>query len=363
MCDIVRKDDINGTEIFVTNNVGQVKEMISQYIDGGLVAILYDVKLKEYADSLARCFKGGNHLVLTTCIIDEIPTHTRFIVGVGAGRISEDVRRMATSLAIDCALVFSAPTTDTILTSNGLKGYKAVFLDEELISTCPKECVASGVGIILSEPLRRFEDYYLDKVLDEKQCDDTIGALTQDNDRINIACRLLELSATRTYTDNATIMAGVLYDSARRYGTPTRLLGEYKFVSASVIACLYESYLSSPSIDCTIPPAHDLKLDALQRLTGRAMSNLLKAFDFFEIDGYFRVGYILSEYRLDLLEKLRAVDFHSAQKKWRRLYSDAGYWLKGAFTTKSLLTALRLSAEISHGLLRFIAESGFADAC
>jgi hypothetical protein len=126
---------------------------------------------------------------------------------------------------------------------------------------------------------------------------------------------------------------------------------------------LYENYLSSPSLDCALPPAHDKNLDALGQLTGERMDNLLKAFDFFDIDGYFRVGYILSEYRLDLLEKLRSVDFHSAQKKWRRIYADAGYWLKSAFTTKSLLSAMKLSAEIGHGLLRYILESGFAEAC
>ncbi len=362
MCEIIQKDNIKDTEVFVVSNLEQVKEQISHYIDGGLIAILYDIKFEDYALGLAKGFRGEN-IVLTTCLKEEIPVHTRFIIGIGTGSIARDVRQKATALDVDCALIFTAPTTDTILTPNGDRNFKAVFLDEVLIGACPKECVASGEGILLSEPLRIFEDYYLDKILDEKHNNCTNKSLTYENDRINLAYRLLELSSTRTYEDNATIMAGVIFDSARKLGLPTRLMGEYKFVSASVIACLYESYLSSPSIDCTIPPAHDQNLDALKKLTGRSMSNLLKAFDFFEIDGYFRVGYILSEYRLDLLEKLRAVDFHSAQKRWRRIYSDAGYWLKSAFTTKSLLTAVKLSAEIGHGLLRFISESGFVEAC
>lgn len=363
MCEIIQRDNIKDTEVYVTSDVSKVKEKVSEFIDGGLVVVLYDAKLKDYADNLQRCFRGGDCILMTTCLVEEIPTHTRFVVGVGAGRIASEVRSKATELDIECAFVFSAPTTDTILSPNGQKNFKCVFLDEGLIYGCPKNCVASGMGIILSEPLRNFEDYYADKVLDDKHSNIKKEILTRENELVNLAYCLLQISATRTYEDNATIMARILFDHARMMGLPTRLIGEYKFISASVIACLYESYLASPSLDCSLPPAHDINLDALGKQTGRSISKLLKAFDFFPIDDYFRVGYILSEYRLDLLEKLRAVDFHSAQKKWRRIYSDAGYWLKSAFTTKSLLTAMKLSAEVGHGLLRFISESGFAEAC
>lgn len=363
MDNIERRDNIGDTEIYVCDGCEIAKECVLQYLDVGLVTILYDVKLQDYADSLARCFRGGNHTTFATCLTEEIPIHTRFIVGIGAGRVAREVRRKATELEVECALIFSAPTTDTILSPSWYKSFKAVFLDKGLIEACPKECVASGWGIVLSEPLRNFEDYYAEKILDEKTAfADNIG-LSCENDRINLAYCLLKLSSTRLYQDNATIMAEVLFDNAKNNGSKARLMGEYKFISAVVIACLYENYLSSPSLDCAIPPAHDLGIDALAKFTGRSMSNLLKAFDFFQIDSYFRVGYILSEYRLDLLERLRSVDFHSAQKKWRRLYPDAGFWLKSAFTTNLLNKAMRLSAEIGHGLFRYILESGFAEAC
>lgn len=364
MSEIIEKDNINGTEIYVVDDVASVKDKLTDYIDGGLVAILYDVKLKEYADNLARCFRGGNHQVFLTCLKGEIPAYTRFVVGIGAGRVSREVREIATVLNIDCSLVFSAPTTDSILSPIiADKSHRAVFLDTNMIDSCPRECVASGWGIIWSEPLRNFEEFYKEKILDEKEDTDKNNVLCCGNDNINLAYCLLRLSSSRVCQDNATIMAGVILDSARRQGKKTRLMGEYRFISASVIATLYENYLSSPTLDCAIPPAHDKKIDALSKLTGRSIGNLQKAFDFFDIDRYFRVGYILSEYRLDLLEKLRSVDFHSAQKKWRRLYADAGYWLKSAFTTKTLLTAMKLSAEIGNGLLRYIVESGFAEAC
>ena len=363
MCETVRKENIGKTEVYITQDADQVKEKIADYVEGGLVAILYDMKLKEYADSLARCFRGGNHMVFSTCIQGEIPAHTRFIIGVGAGTVSALTRQKATELNVECALVFSAPTTDTILTENQHKNHKAVFIDEGLVGSCPKECIASGWGIVLAEPLAIFEDYYSEKILDENCFERRTKCLPCENDNVNLALCLLGMSGVKVRKDNATVMAEVLYHTLRAKGGVTRLMGEYRFISASVISALYESYLSSPSLDCAIPPAHDLNMDVLAKLVGKPMDKLLKQFDFLSIDGYFRVGYILSEYRLDLLDKLRMVDFHSAQKRWRRIYPDAGYWLKSAFTTNSLLTAMKLSAEVGHGLLRYICESGFAEAC
>ena len=364
MGEIERLNNVGQCEIYVCDGFYQIKDKMVEVIDAGLVSILYDVKLKEYCDEFARSFRGGNQIIFATCLESEIPDHTRFIIGIGTGTVADKVRRKATVLGIDCALIFSAPTTDTILSpTTHPTNFKTVFLDRSLLDTCPKECIASGWGIILAEPLANFEKYYDEKVLDKKSAVEKHNHLTVDGDNINLAYNLLKASWRNRGTDNATVMARVLYDSARRQGERPRLIGEYKFISASVISSLYENYLSSLTIDCVIPPAHDINIDALATLTGRTKSNLLKAFDFFDLDGYFRVGYILSEYRLDLLDKLRSVDFHSAQKKWRRLYPDAGYWLKSAFTSNSLLTAMRLSAEIGNGLLRYIAESGFVEVC
>lgn len=339
-----------------------VKEQVLSLSKGGFVAILYDVNLKEYAESLAVALAREKHQVLSTCLVSEIPDHTRFVLGVGGGAVAYAVRRKATELGVESGFVFSAPTTDTILTKyKNLSSFKVVFLDVDLLFGCPKECLASGWGIALTEPLRAFERYYENKVLDRTEIFDAPPALPQNANPYDLALHLLRLSPNNHHDDNATVMAKVLYDSAKRQGVHPRLIGEYKFVCGAILSTLYENFLSSPSIDCMIPPAHDQNLEKLRRLTGRSMENLLKAFDFFDSDSYFRVGYILSEYRLDLLERLKSTDFHSAQKRWRRLYADAGYWLKSAFTTHSLLEAMKLSAEIGDGLLRYIAESGFAE--
>ncbi len=360
----VKKGDISNVEILVGEGVVSLKDSIYSFFKGGFISVLYDVNLKDYGEELAREICDSEHRTLSTCLVSEIPDYTRLIVAVGTGSIAYEARRKATELGIDVILVFSAPTTDTILTKwKNLAFFNKVYLDKSLLLACPKECVASGWGIVLAEPLRYFEKYYAEKVLDEIDNIELFEPLSSNANNVDLAYRLLEMSQHNFVDDNATIMAKVLYDSARRQGIKRRLIGEYKFVSAAVIASAYESYLSSPSIDCLLPPAHDLNLDKLCKLTGRPMEKLLKAFDIFDVDSYFKVGYILSEYRLDLLDKLKGVDFRSSQKRWRRLYADAGYWLKSTFTSHSLIEAMKLSAEIGRGLLRYMAESGLADAC
>ena len=52
-----------------------VKEQVLSLSKGGFVAILYDVNLKEYAESLAVALAREKHQVLSTCLVSEIPDH------------------------------------------------------------------------------------------------------------------------------------------------------------------------------------------------------------------------------------------------------------------------------------------------
>ncbi len=345
---------IAGRKIYVGD--GAINSLPS-YLPEGSVGIVCSKGTKSIADDVARAFRPyGRKVFVTTA--DDIPEYVRCILGVGTGRVAEICKRKSAETGVPSALLFTAPTTDVILTGNGIE---QVFLDGEILKNCPRECVASGWGIVLSEELRRFEDYFNEKVLGKKSAPSKKKDLPANADEIALAKRLLELSAERDFDDNATTVAKFLYDVALKQGVRRRLLGEYKFIAAGVLCTLYHGFLSSPSIDCMLPPDHDAKLDEIAKLTGRSREKLIKVFDFLESEYYFRINYILSEYRLDLLDRLKTVDFGSADKKWRRLYSDAGYWLKSAFTARSLLRATALSAEIGNGLLRYVGETGYAE--
>ncbi len=332
-------------------------ESLPTFLNGGTTGILCGKGTRAIAEDIARAFRPHGIKVYLTEYADEFPDYVRYILGVGAGRVAEECKRKSRETGVPSSLLLTAPTTDTILTGEGIE---QVFIDARILKSCPKECLASGWGIVLTEELRRFEEYFNEKVLGKE----VLATKKKDlpTDEVSLAIRLLELSADRTREDSATVMAKFLRDVAVRQGVRARLVGEYRFVSAGVLYAFYQGFLSSPSIDCLLPPDHDGKLDEISALTGRSRERLLKTFDFLGADDYFRINYILSEYRLDLLDRLKAVDFRSADKKWRRLYSDAGYWLKSAFTCRTLLKALTLSSEIGDGLLRYVGETGYADA-
>ncbi|MCQ2602756.1 MAG: hypothetical protein MJ193_02385, partial [Clostridia bacterium] len=56
-----------------------------------------------------------------------------------------------------------------------------------------------------------------------------------------------------------------------------------------------------------------------------------------------------------------SLDVRKSERRWRRLYPDAGYWISKAFDTDTLLLALKLSGEIGNGLFRYICETGFLE--
>ena len=123
-----------------------------------------------------------------------------------------------------------------------------------------------------------------------------------------------------------------------------------------MITSFYSAYLGAPSIDVMPPACREIAADALSDLG--IEDKRCKSVDFFDLNGYFKISYILSEYRTDLLDKLGSADFHTSQRFWRRLYPDAGYWLKGEITCKDLSDCLALAGERSENLLGFAYASG-----
>lgn len=62
---------------------------------------------------------------------------------------------------------------------------------------------------------------------------------------------------------------------------------------------------------------------------------------------------------MDLLEKLAGIDVHGMQRFWRRLYDDAGYWLKSEISASETLSCMALAGAVSDNLLGYAYASGF----
>ena len=56
---------------------------------------------------------------------------------------------------------------------------------------------------------------------------------------------------------------------------------------------------------------------------------------------------------MDLLDKLESANLRSVSRTWRRIYEDAGFWLKSELTTDDMLFAMRLAGYLSDNLLGY----------
>ncbi len=354
---------IKGADIFCGKNIlGKIPSAVKEIFKSGTVCIVHDAGTKKYAVEMAGYFKqeGFKTMYADTIYKTDIPEYIRFVFGVGAGNVSDKCKWIANKLDIDYSFLYTAPSTDTILCG---KSPKQVFIDENVLLNCPFECVAAGWGMVLSEQLNEFEGTFSTTVLSKGSNENGGGSpLPYDkiNDRLSLAVKLIEMSASRR-KDTADIMSHILYANALKEGKKPRLLGEYKYVCSCALCVFYFNYLSSPSIDVMLPMARYNLLEKMKMLTGLEIKNDSKSVDFFDVNSYFRISYILGEYRTDLLEKLSNIDLHSSQRFWRRLYPDAGYWLKSELTSKKILDALWLASGVSDGLLGYAGASGVTE--
>ena len=222
----------------------------------------------------------------------------------------------------------------------------------------PVSAVAAGIGMIYSQALRSFENIFSSKVLTTNDTKYLPFEIDGELDIVELPCALLELSLAKDNDDSADVVANILLAMDKMGGRRTRLLGEYKFIASSYLLTLYASVLGAPAIDTMLPPCIEDDIEELEKIGCKYMLNRQKSIDFFDVNSYFRINYILSEYRTDLLEQLCSLDTHKAQRTWRRAYADAGFWLKSAITIKDLRHAVRLAGCLSDNFLGYCYASG-----
>jgi len=353
------------TEVIIGQELMQnIVPALNHRFSEGALCLIYDRNVTALADDIIRDLKKSGYRVFVQAVSSlrsgndmgecAYPEYARHVFAVGAGTAAEAAKRVAKQLDADWTLFLTAPSTDTIMCEYPPK---LVFIDRNVLIKCPFECIAAGYGILLSQPLPAFESFFASKVL-AKNSEVASPAVQMNSDLAQLAYGLLEISMKRG-NDSAQIMSEIMYASALRKGVRPRLIGEYKFLCAAMIAAFYSSYLAAPSIDVIPPACREVaadKIDAIGYVPKR-----FKSVDFFDVNGYFRISYILGEYRTDLLDKLGSIDFRTAQRFWRRLYPDAGYWLKSEITCRDLFSGLKLAGSQSESLLGFAYASGLTD--
>lgn len=357
----------------------EVLPRLELIIEEGAICVVYDKNVAALAQQIRDALKL-NYRLFAKCIssqrnfdgkendFSDVPEFVRHVFAVGAGAAATCAKQLAKKLGIDWSIYLTAPSTDTVACDIPPK---TVFIDKNVLINCPFECVASGYGIILARQMTAFEDFFADKVLADHgvkahtvNYDGTASDSRQDGAMrtqrpVDMPVHELayELLRCADVGDSVGIISGILYRQAQAKGRRPRLMGEYRFLAAAMLLNFYSNFLGAPSLDVIPPACRDIAFDKLSELK-ISTAILPKKVDFFDINSYFRISYILGEYRMDLLDKLGGIDIRASQRFWRRLYPDAGYWLKSELSVRDMLEALTLAGALSDGLLGFAFASG-----
>lgn len=356
----VQKRRLKNCDIYIgTGLETEFLPRLNAVFEEGAIALLYQNDSEPLVSIIAHELKRFGYRVFAKCVdrkdenSNNVPEFVRYIFCVGDDEVIHIAKQISSELEIDWSLFIVAPTNDDVMCQNPPK---QVFIDKNVLLNCRNEQLGAGYGILLSSKVTAFENEFMRLVAGGSAFDCESVDVSQI-DRCELVYNILQISCGKTTMSGVELTSKLMRALALSKGKTPRLDGEYRFLAGSVLCNLYSSFLGSPSIDCAPPPCLCADMDKISSLSINIANNL-KCIDFFDVSSYFRISYILSEYRLDLLEKLACVDMHSAKRFWRRLYGDAGYWLKSEITASEVLWCIYLAGAMSDGLLGYMYTLG-----
>ncbi len=361
----IEKCMLVGSQVYVGEGVvDNVSMYLADEFREGALLVLYEDDSAPLIDKIAHNLKKNGYRICiqnvhsTECenydkITFEAQEFTRHVLAVGGGGVTHIAKRVASDLSIDFSLILTIPCDDRILTG---KCPKQVFIDENILINSSNEQIASSYGYLLSFQISQFEGEFARLVLAEKRrefCAKNIDKMSLSK----LCVELLKISSEKQGEDSADYMAKIMQKTALSKGKKLRLMGEYKFIASVAIAVFYKAFLGALSMDIMPPRDCFLDSDRLQKF-GVNLTECQKRIDFFDINVYFRISYILGEYRTDLIDKLSRIDIHQMARFFRRLYDDAGFHLKSEISAKEVIGCMALSGLMSDNLLGYAYASG-----
>ena len=139
-----------------------------------------------------------------------------------------------------------------------------------------------------------------------------------------------------------------------------RTFCENSFLAAYMILNVFRLYLESDATDTLIPEDIVLTLKTLEKMRVVNYNNYMSDLSVTTATDYLKQTFILSEYRREMYERLNGMDLPAVAKFWRRLYDDAGFWLKRYASSDELFKVMALATELTEGgLLKYVKRTGF----
>lgn len=331
----------------------------------------------------------------------DLPEDAKAFVAVGGGRIFDMVKYEAVKLKLPVFGVMTSLSSDAYLAPFSMlynKGFKEIYVtkaplalvaDINIMAGGGEALTAAGYGLILSKKLAVMDWRFSHRVTGEKYCPyiaeqalaavaeteklsegllqnerAAIGALTENLLRLSLMTQLLKSSRLSNggETHLCHAVEGILAASER----PERLYGENLFLSAIFLAKVYCAFLRDDMTDFVPPPDLNMRAEKMAEIFHAEEGAALKRIrPYMAAEAYAVTGHKFKEYRPDFFSEAQKAEagLSAGLKIFKRLYSDAGFWMKSYLTEQDYRQALGIAPDLreKYTVLTYMRDLGLLD--
>lgn len=389
-----KKENLFSREYSARGIYENAADYVKESFEAGNIAVIYAEPVENCADRIiASLVSAGGYMIRKIAADDRqsvsvaaatvtFPECVRFLIGVGGGKIADITRLAAAGKGIRYGLAPTAPSTDgyiaNVVPFTGEGGGAVcrfpefLLIDEEVIECAPKRLVAAGYGRIIAQLVNIFDIEFSKTVFSEEFDGDTLAELARSIHRFEeeketplFNLRLLKLLNTVSRLNNRLNRVGCAADGFAHVLSECvggRTSGETSFIASYIILNLYRMFLRAENIDTLLPADVVKTVKLLEKMRVVNYNSYVSEMVVDTAEGYLKSRFVLAEYRGELYGKLNDLDLTSISRFWRRLYDDAGFWLKGYVNSATLLRYLSISAGLADdSLLKYIKRLGFLE--
>lgn len=395
-CECGKTHELNTEIVFEKNAVERTSDYIQRVFLQGNIAVCTSESVSDIAKTAQTQLYKNGYTIREVLIGDsksveegcaeilKIPECVRYLLGVGSGAIADMVRLAASKMDIGYAIIATAPSTDGYL-ADKVKNFASgeyveckppelLIVDESIIEKAPSRLTAAGYGRVVAQIVNIFDSEFNKFAHMKSYCEVVLNALAKeihqfelDKDKPDFKKRLMKIliSISRAnvyldFRDTATDCFAAVLSRIQ----PQRTEGENSLPAAYIVLNLYKSYLNSPAVDTMLPPDILKTVKLLEKSNVINYNKYIKNIQPTTVSNYLQQAFVLGEYRRDLFDLISEIDLSGITRFWRRLYSDAGFWLKNYMTNMQLMRYLSLAAELSNNtLLKHMKRVGFLENC
>lgn len=356
--------------------LNKTADFISEVFDIGNIAVVKGENCGDKVEELCAALGKCGYAVRVTDDIEHLPECVKYVLGAGGKDAADKARAAAKKLGVNYSLVPFSPCTDSFI-SDKVSGEDYLFpdlliIDEDVIENAPKSDVAAGYGRVIAQLPTIFDIEFDRLIFADDGGGDALGELAAavgeyERHKEEKECTNVHLMQTLNKIGRARAALNIhnsAVDSFARVLSENlgRSEGETSFIASYMVLYLYRMVLSREAVDI-LPPSDVVKsLKLLEKMRIINYNNHIARLYVDSVPAYMKESFVLNEYRRELYEKLDGLDLSELSRYWRRLYDDAGFWLKSYATGAALMRYLAIAAELSENcMLKYLKRLGFLE--